>query len=165
MQEDLYPHCRLLPQIASRVHGVPLRSTIKTLPFYTFTPGAGQCAVPTTFNVTVNPNTIPIFSIGPSLSVCNNGTVPTLPTTSDNGVNGTWNPAVIDNHNPGTYIFTPAGRYLCFAVQSNCYDQSKYYTFLQLWNQSYNLCRGSCTGITSHIAKRYYGQLESCHSR
>ena len=75
---------------------------------YTFTPGAGQCAVPTTFNVTVNPNTIPIFSIGPSLSVCNNGTVPTLPTTSDNGVNGTWNPAVIDNHNPGTYIFTPA---------------------------------------------------------
>ncbi len=74
---------------------------------YTFTPTAGQCAVPTTFTVTVNPNVIPTFSFGPSLNICGGGSVPTLPATSDNGVTGTWNPAVVDNQNSGTYTFTP----------------------------------------------------------
>lgn len=32
--------------------------------------------------------------------------VPTLPTTSLEGINGTWNPAVIDNSTPGTFTFT-----------------------------------------------------------
>jgi large repetitive protein len=75
---------------------------------YTFTPAAGQCATTTTLTVTVNPNTIPAFSFGPSLVICAGGTVPTLPTTSANGINGTWSPAVVSNQTSGVYIFTPA---------------------------------------------------------
>jgi len=74
---------------------------------YTFTPGAGQCATPTTFNVTVNPNVTPTFAFGTSLSICAGAVVPTLPTTSTNGINGTWSPAVVSNQNSGSYTFTP----------------------------------------------------------
>src|SRR6187399_39264 len=74
---------------------------------YTFTPTVGQCALPVTFTVTVNPNLIPTFSFGTSINLCAGGTVPTLPTTSTNGIAGTWNPAVVNNQNAGTYTFTP----------------------------------------------------------
>src|SRR5204863_190737 len=74
---------------------------------YTFTPSAGQCAVAVTFTVTVNPNVTPTFSFGTTLSICTGGNVPILPTTSINGINGTWSPSVVDNQNSGTYTFTP----------------------------------------------------------
>jgi large repetitive protein len=74
---------------------------------YTFTPNAGQCGLPTTMNVTVNPKVTPTFSFGTSLAICAGGTVPALTTTSTNGITGTWNPSVVDNQNSGTYTFTP----------------------------------------------------------
>jgi large repetitive protein len=74
---------------------------------YTFTPTAGQCATTTTFTVTVAPNIPPTFAFGSSLTICAGGSVPVLPATSDNGINGTWNPAVVDGQNSGTYTFTP----------------------------------------------------------
>ena len=74
---------------------------------YTFTPTAGLCAVSTSLDVTINPNTTPTFAFGNSLTICAGSAVPTLPTTSSNGVNGTWNPATVDNQNSGTYTFTP----------------------------------------------------------
>ena len=74
---------------------------------YTFTPNAGQCATTATFTVTVNPNITPTFSFGTSLTICAGGTVPTLPTTSTNGITGNWSPSVVDNQNSGTYTFTP----------------------------------------------------------
>ncbi len=74
---------------------------------YTFTPIAGQCALATTFTVTVNPNIAPTFSFGTTLIICAGGTVPALPSTSTNGITGTWSPAVVDNQNSGTYVFTP----------------------------------------------------------
>jgi len=74
---------------------------------YTFTPNAGQCANGTTFTVTVNPNIPPSFSFGTSSTICAGGTVPTLPTTSTNGITGTWSPSVVNNQNSGTYTFTP----------------------------------------------------------
>src|SRR6185369_17266145 len=74
---------------------------------YTFTPTAGQCATTATFTVTVNPNVTPVFSFGTSLIICAGGSVPALPTTSTNGVTGTWNPSTVDNQNSGTYTFTP----------------------------------------------------------
>jgi gliding motility-associated-like protein len=74
---------------------------------YTFTPTAGLCAFPFTFNVTVNPNIVPTFSFGTTLTICAGGSVPTLPTTSTNGITGTWSPSVVDNQNSGTYTFTP----------------------------------------------------------
>ena len=74
---------------------------------YTFTPGAGQCAIPATFTVTVNPNITPPFTFGTSLNICAGGSVPVLPNTSTNGISGTWNPAVVNNSASGTYVFTP----------------------------------------------------------
>ncbi|HEX7905896.1 MAG TPA: gliding motility-associated C-terminal domain-containing protein [Chitinophagaceae bacterium] len=74
---------------------------------YTFTPTAGQCATTTTFTVTVNPNVTPTFSFGTTLTICAGGTVPALPTTSTNGITGTWSPSTVSNLNSGTYTFTP----------------------------------------------------------
>src|SRR6185369_2710032 len=74
---------------------------------YTFTPTAGQCALPFSFTVTVNPNITPTFSFGTTLTICAGGSVPTLTSPSLNGITGTWNPAVVDNQNSGVYTFTP----------------------------------------------------------
>ena len=74
---------------------------------YTFTPDAGLCAVPTTFAVTIDPNITPSFSFGTSLTICAGETVPALPGTSQNGITGTWNPAVVDDQNTAAYTFTP----------------------------------------------------------
>lgn len=72
---------------------------------YTFTPTTGLCATTTTMNITVNPIITPAFSaIG---SICNGSTAPVLPTTSNNGVTGTWSPATVSNTTSGTYTFTP----------------------------------------------------------
>jgi gliding motility-associated-like protein len=74
---------------------------------YTFTPDAGQCATTTTFTVTVNPQTTTTFSFGNNLSLCAGAAVPNLPATSANGIQGTWNPAIVNNTASGTYTFTP----------------------------------------------------------
>jgi len=71
---------------------------------YTFTPDAGQCAAVATLTITVNqPTTVPTFTaIAP---ICNGGSF-ILPTTSTNGITGSWSPA-IDNTTTTTYTFTP----------------------------------------------------------
>ena len=74
---------------------------------YTFTPSAGQCATAASFVVQVNPNVTPTFNFGTSASICAGGIVPTLPTTSQNGITGTWSPSTVSNQNSGTYTFTP----------------------------------------------------------
>lgn len=74
---------------------------------YTFTPDSGQCAVPTTMTIEILPEIVPVFvPIGP---LCQNSPAPVLPSVSDNGIYGTWNPAVIDTKTDGTFtfIFTP----------------------------------------------------------
>jgi hypothetical protein len=74
---------------------------------YTFTPTPGQCALPITVDVTVNPaNTIPLFD--PIAPLCAGAPAPALPAVSNNGINGTWSPAAISNAASGTYTFTPA---------------------------------------------------------
>jgi serine protease inhibitor len=71
---------------------------------YTFTPDAGQCAAVTTLIITVNqPTTVPTFTA--TAPICNGDTV-VLPTTSVNGITGSWSPA-IDNTATTTYTFTP----------------------------------------------------------
>jgi len=75
---------------------------------YVFTSTSDPCAPPTTLTVTVNPIITPTFTFGPSQSVCINNNPPVLPGVSNNGVNGTWSPAIVDNQNTGTYTFTPA---------------------------------------------------------
>ena len=72
---------------------------------YTFTPSAGTCSSIATMTITVNPLSItPIFlDVTP---ICNGGTLLPLPTTSQNGVIGTWSPA-LNNLVTTTYTFTP----------------------------------------------------------
>ena len=71
---------------------------------YTFTPTAGLCANTSTMTITVNPTATPTFAAVPS--VCSGAIIAALPTTSTNGITGTWSPA-INNTTTTTYTFTP----------------------------------------------------------
>jgi hypothetical protein len=55
--------------------------------------------------IQVNPSVTPVFNL--LAPVCSGAPVPNLPTTSNNGISGTWNPATISNTNSGVYTFTP----------------------------------------------------------
>jgi uncharacterized delta-60 repeat protein len=72
---------------------------------YTFTPTSGQCASAATMTISVTPNTAPAFT--QVASICLGSTLAALPTTSTNGVAGTWSPA-LDNTATTTYTFTPS---------------------------------------------------------
>jgi gliding motility-associated-like protein len=70
---------------------------------YTFTPNAGQCGTTTTLTITVNPNIVPTFAtVSP---ICSGETLAALPTTSLNGIVGTWSPA-LNNTATTNYTFT-----------------------------------------------------------
>src|SRR5690606_30141816 len=75
---------------------------------YTFLPDYGQCAEYAIFTVTVEDNISPTFAFGTSLTICENGSVPALPTTSENGINGTWDAASVSTTTSAIYTFTPA---------------------------------------------------------
>jgi gliding motility-associated-like protein len=79
-----------------------LNNTATTI--YTFTPTAGQCATTATMTITVNPNVTPLFN--PVPAVCSGAIMTPLPTTSTNGITGTWAPA-LNNLATTTYTFTP----------------------------------------------------------
>jgi gliding motility-associated-like protein len=72
---------------------------------YTFTPNAGQCAVPINVSITVTPELVPSF-ISPA-PLCSGTPAPVLSNTSNNGVTGTWFPATVSNTMSDTYTFTP----------------------------------------------------------
>jgi gliding motility-associated-like protein len=71
-------------------------------------PGAGSCANNFTLSVAIKPNVDPVFPIAGQVALCQNATPLQLPTTSNNGISGTWSPAAISNQNSGSYTFTPA---------------------------------------------------------
>ena len=79
---------------------------------YTFTPTAGQCATIATLTITVNPNITPLFNSVPA--ICSGASMSPLPTTSTNGVTGTWSPA-LNNLATTTYTFTPSAG-LCATI-------------------------------------------------
>ncbi len=74
---------------------------------YVFTPNPNQCATsqPVSLSVTVTPSVTPTFN--PIPAFCSGTTAPVLPTTSLNGITGSWSPSTINNITSGTYIFTP----------------------------------------------------------
>ena len=81
-----------------------LNNTVTTT--YTFTPGANQCANTATLTITVTPKVTPTFQ--PIASLCNGDTnVPSLPSTSIEGITGTWSPSTISTTATATYSFTP----------------------------------------------------------
>ncbi len=71
---------------------------------YTFTPNSGQCALSQTMTITVDPLITPSFT--PVADICSGATLNALPTTSNNGITGTWSPA-LNNTATTTYTFTP----------------------------------------------------------
>src|SRR5205814_773086 len=71
---------------------------------YTFTPTAGQCATTATLTIIVNSNVTPTFNL--VAAICSGTTLSPLPTTSTNGINGSWLPA-LNNTATTTYTFTP----------------------------------------------------------
>lgn len=73
---------------------------------YTFTPNptSDVCVLAGSLTVTVTPLTVPTFNtIAP---ICSGGTLNALPTTSNEGIVGTWSPA-LNNTTTTTYTFTP----------------------------------------------------------
>ena len=71
---------------------------------YTFTPDPDQCANQTTMTVVVNEKVNPVFDSVDT--ICSGEIIPEFPTTSLNGITGTWSPA-LDNTVTTTYTFTP----------------------------------------------------------
>ena len=73
---------------------------------YTFTPTTGLCATQATMTVVVSDNILPAFTqLGP---YCLGATPDILPTTSSNGITGTWNNAITTAAIGSTvYTFTP----------------------------------------------------------
>jgi gliding motility-associated-like protein len=73
---------------------------------YTFTPDANQCiTATTTLTVTVNATITTTFT--QIAAFCSTNAIPVLPTTSSNGISGTWNPGTVSNTASGAYVFTP----------------------------------------------------------
>ena len=65
--------------------------------------------------ITVNPNVTPTFTH--VAAICSGATLSALPTTSLNGITGTWAPA-LDNTATTTYTFTPTAG-LCANTNDN----------------------------------------------
>jgi hypothetical protein len=71
---------------------------------YTFVPIAGLCAHTANMTITVNPRIAPTFT--QVNAICSGATLTALPTTSINGITGTWFPPM-NNTATTTYTFTP----------------------------------------------------------
>jgi len=80
-----------------------INNTITTV--YTFTSNAGQCAGTNTLTVTIGPPVNPTFNSIPS--ICFGSIVNPLPTISNEGIQGSWSPA-LNNQVTTNYTFTPS---------------------------------------------------------
>ena len=82
---------------------------------YTFTPNdPNQCATTQTLTIVVNPIVTPDFA--PIDAICAGDPLEPLPTTSLNGITGTWSPA-LDNTKTTEYTFTPNDPDQCATTQ------------------------------------------------
>ena len=96
---------------------------------YTFTPSAGQCGLPATMTVTISSALTPTFT---QVSAICTGTSFSLPTSSLEGINGNWLPA-INNTATTTYTFTPlAGQCASTATMTVTVNQPILPTFTQV---------------------------------
>jgi gliding motility-associated-like protein len=105
----------LLPNTSTNTTGITgvwspatINTSVAGNSTYTFTPNAGQCAVPTTLNVTVNSSVTTLFNT--PAPICFGSTAPILPTSSINtpaAITGSWTPNIVSNTATGTYTFNP----------------------------------------------------------
>jgi gliding motility-associated-like protein len=83
---------------------------------YTFTPDASEiCAISQSMTITVNPIRTPAFTQVDA--ICSGEALSDLSVTSNNGITGTWLPA-INNTATTTYTFTPDASETCVVSQS-----------------------------------------------
>lgn len=106
---------------------------------YSFTPEVNSCANSSTLSVTVEAQDTPTFT--PIEAICEGSTAPSLPSTSNNGIAGTWTPTTINTSNVGTstYTFTPAAN-VC--ATSNTLDVSIEAATVTQFDPIGALCRG-----------------------
>ncbi|MBL0013249.1 MAG: gliding motility-associated C-terminal domain-containing protein [Flavobacterium sp.] len=94
-----------LPTISSNgISGVwspAINNTVTTT--YTFTP-SDVCALLVPMTITVTPRISPVFSLADA--ICFADSQFELPTTSSNGITGSWSPS-LNNTQTATYVFTP----------------------------------------------------------
>jgi PKD repeat protein len=84
----------------------------------TYTPCAGGNPVTVTDEVTVNVNQGIVPTFAPVTSTyCTGSTIPNFPSTSQNGITGSWSPA-INNQQTTTYTFTPNPNQCASPVQT-----------------------------------------------
>lgn len=72
---------------------------------YTFTPTGNPCANTQMMTIVVNPRITPTFT--QVAAICSGDLMTALPTTSSNGIIGSWSPA-LNNTETTVYTFTPA---------------------------------------------------------
>jgi uncharacterized protein (TIGR02145 family) len=93
---------------------------------YTFTPSNSLCSTTASMTITVNPNVIPAFTqVAP---ICFGVTINSLPTTSTNGITGTWSPE-LNNTATTTYTFTPTVGQCANTTTMTIVVNDSYYTF------------------------------------
>jgi gliding motility-associated-like protein len=95
-------------EITGTWHPATINTSTSGTSGYLFVPTDSTCYRYDTMNITILPQVIPTFNaIGP---YCQNSAPVALPTTSKEGIPGTWNPATINTTTAGrsNYIFTPA---------------------------------------------------------
>jgi hypothetical protein len=66
---------------------------------------SGGCSNSSTQTITVNPIVDPVFN--PLPPICTGDPAPLLPSVSQNGISGSWDPSTVSNTMPASYIFTP----------------------------------------------------------
>jgi len=132
---------------------------------FTFTPAAGQCANTATMTVVVNATVTPTFvQPGP---YCAGATPAVLPTTSTNGITGTWSPATISTASAGTtvYTFTPTAGQCAPVVTMNVIVYPTYETL----NEA-EVCQGQTytwhgsTYATPGVYTKTYSTIHGCDS-
>jgi gliding motility-associated-like protein len=109
---------------------------------YTFTPDANQCSLPTTLEVEIADQVIPVFDpIGP---YCKDASAAALPTTSKNNIKGSWN-ASVNTSVVGTvtYTFTPDAGQCGSPVTIDIEITDK---IVPLFDQVGPYCKGSAPG-------------------
>jgi gliding motility-associated-like protein len=113
---------------------------------YTFTPTTGQCAASTTLTIAVNSNATPTFTA--VAAICSGDTLSALPTTSTNGIAGTWSPA-LNNLATTTYTFTPtAGQCAALTTLTIVVNNSVVPNFPSV----INLCNGEAAPILENVS-------------
>lgn len=79
---------------------------LTTTGYYRAVVGNGSCAAVNSNVVTITVNSIVTPTFTPVAPICQGAPLSALPTTSNNGITGSWTPA-LDNTQTTTYTFTP----------------------------------------------------------